>query len=150
MKRLLCIFILTVLILSSAACGNNVKVDQSERTAIEAVVEKGIQALNDEDAKTYLETCYITADEENEKTYDDVYEEKRQEVLEVFTWFDLEYTIDDIDVVSVDETTAVAVVTESVRDSAEDTIFEDTTEKIRMIFIKVDGEWLVQDSEEAD
>lgn len=147
-KQGLIIFLVLVLCLT-VGCSKK-KVDADEETAVKNVITQGIQALEDENIDQYLETCFIEADTENDKSYDEVLEETRQSVLEVFNFFDLHYEIESIQVTSIEGNTATAELTQHISDRVENSVFEATTSTTRMTLTKVSGKWQVQSSEKVE
>ncbi len=135
--------VFVILVLVMAGCGEQeegVDVDQEEKDEIVAVVERNLEATEDEDIDAFSETMYQDHPE---------FELAVEETKQMFEEFDLEYELEILDVSMVDDETATVEFEQETRAiNGED--FEDNIATGVHELRTEDGEWKIYETEITD
>ncbi|UMZ73033.1 hypothetical protein [Natranaerofaba carboxydovora] len=135
--------VLAIFMLVTVGCGEQeeeLDISQEEKNEIVAVIERNLEATEDEDIDAFSETMY-----QNHPDFEIAVEETKQ----LFEQFDLEYELEILDVSLADEETATVEFEQETRaENGED--FEDNTATgVHEVRIE-DGQWKIYETEITD
>lgn len=132
MKKVLMLILCLLLVFTFVSCDSDSEEMTPEEEVIR-VVKDNLNAMNDEDVDAYMESISASSD---------LFEATKQQMQAIFSMYDLEVSIEEIEVIEVNDTDAKVRVKQKTINNNDADFQTNVTTAVHTLS-KVDGEWKI-------